>query len=301
MDISLETINERALDPAAFIAQCDTKFNTSLDKIADYIQQHRNEKPVILLAGPSGSGKTYTAAILERLLEKRGCATLKLSADNFFRTCTDRERALLSSGKLDLEAPVRLDIDLLNIQLNDLLSGRSISLTSFDFINSTQVPTGETYTKADGELILLEGIHALNPDVVKLPDEKTVKIYASVRTRVEHNGEVLHPSKIRLLRRMLRDHSTRGKSFEKTYGMFESVQLGENRYIMPYKSRADFNIDTFQAYELGIYKKMMYNELTLCGGKIRRDESVCFLRNSVPIDPSLLNDNSLVCEFACKK
>ena len=93
----------------------------------------------------------------------------------------------------------------------------------------------------------MEGIHALNPDVIGHSDEYTNRVYVSVRTRLESGGELLHPSKIRLMRRLIRDKLYRGRSITETMEFFKSVERGEDLYIMPYKHRASFDIDTFIA------------------------------------------------------
>ena len=261
--ISVETINSRMRqDRAAFTAQTDAAFSAQLRAIAGDIRAHAAERPVILLAGPSGSGKTTSARMLEAILDGWGCETHTLSMDNYFSSLNDEQVRLMEAGKMDLESPGRLDKALLNRQLEDIAACRPVELPRYDFTAAKQVPSGVTLRRKPGELVILEGIHALNPEVIALPDAQVCRIYVSVRTRVTVDGAVLHPAYIRLVRRMLRDRLHRGRSFAETVRMFESVQHGENRYIMPYKHHSTYDVDTFQAYELSAYS-------ALCGTELR--------------------------------
>ena len=102
---------------------------------------------------------------------------------------------------------------------------------------TTRIDQDWQLTRKPNELLLLEGIHALNPEVITIPEEMTVRIYVSVRTRVTNGETVLHPSRLRLMRRMLRDRNFRHRSVAETLSMFEHVQAGEHKYIAPYKKR----------------------------------------------------------------
>ena len=114
---SILDINRRlAENPAAFIAEAEAAYDRQLSKIADHIAAHSEQCPVILLSGPSGSGKTTTALMLERKLDRQGLECHTLSQDNYFRTQTTEDMALLAEGKFDLEAPERVDEELLNAQ-----------------------------------------------------------------------------------------------------------------------------------------------------------------------------------------
>ena len=249
-------------DAAAFIAAADAQYDRQLEEIADYIAAHRDTCPIVLLSGPSGSGKTTTALILEHKLDSRGLHTHTLSQDNYFHTQTEEDHRLLAEGKFDLESPERVDADLINSQLQDLIDGKTIELTAFDFHTGTRHNSGKTLTRREGEIVILEGIHVLNPEVVRLPEEQTVRLYVSVRTRVEGpDGWVMHPKYVRVLRRMLRDVNGRGRRAEDTLRMCHSVNVGEDNFIMPFKHRSTFDVDTFFAYELHVYRTYLLDTL----------------------------------------
>lgn len=222
------------------MAQADQAFLEELEKVADAIRKTAVERPVILLAGPSGSGKTTTAFLLERFLDGWGAETHTISMDNFFSTMTPQQREMAATGKLDLESPAREDIPYLNQQLQSIIACKPTWMPRYHFPTTTRIDQDWQLTRKPGELLLLEGIHALNPDVITIPEEMTVRLYVSVRTRVTNGETVLHPSRLRLMRRMLRDKNFRQRSVAETLSMFEHVQAGEHKYIVPYKKRADF-------------------------------------------------------------
>ena len=146
-------------------------------------------------------------------------------------------------------------------QLGKLLAGEEVELPHYDFKNSVRVFDGRTLRRRPGELVILEGIHALNPEVTGY-DGRTTRIYVSVRTRITpRSGHPLHPSKIRLVRRMLRDSTGRGRALSETIAMRERVDRGEQRYIMPFKPRAHGSIDSFYSAELGVYRPLLRDEL----------------------------------------
>lgn len=250
-----------AQDPAAVLEHDRRLYEQQIVRAADLIAAHAQERPAVLLAGPSGSGKTTTALLIERELDRRGMETHTLSMDDYFCPLTERELELFSRNELDLERPSRVDVPFFQEQLGKLLAGEEVELPHYDFKNSVRVFDGRTLRRRPGELVILEGIHALNPEVTGY-DSCTTRIYVSVRTRITpRSGHPLHPSKIRLVRRMLRDSTGRGRALSETIAMRERVDRGEQRYIMPFKPRAHGSIDSFYSAELGVYRPLLRDEL----------------------------------------
>ncbi len=298
MNIELQTINERLVtDPQGFVLETDHVYQQRLTEIADDIAVHREERPIILLSGPSGSGKTTTAQMLEKILDERGIETHTLSLDNYFHSLTDAEKELFAQGKLDLESPNRVDSEFLSCQLAEIEMGNPVELPMYDFKESTRVMNGNILHRKPGELVILEGIHSLNPDVIRIPDEKTAKIYVSVRTRITKDGEILHPSKIRLMRRMVRDRLFRKRSLEETLMMFRSVEEGENKYIMPYKYRSTYDVDTFMAYEIGAYRTHLLEDLLEMTAEPEIRDAAAFLSEIEAMPMGALSEHSLIREF----
>lgn len=285
-------------DAAAFVRQAEADYARQLSDIADYIAAHRDTCPIVLISGPSGSGKTTTARMLEAELDRRGLETHTLSQDNYFRTNTPEETALRQAGMLDLESPARVDEVLLAQQLEDIIACKPVELPVFDFRTCVCSPSGVTFTRQPGEIVILEGIHVLNPAVVPLPESQTVRLYVSVRTRVENGeGGLLHPKYVRLLRRMLRDVGGRGRPAAGTLDMFRSVEVGEQKYIMPYKHRSTFDIDTFCPYELNVYRAVLPDEVAALNSHPDMTDLMQVLTEALPLEPTVVPDTALIREF----
>jgi uridine kinase len=280
------------------LQKADKAFTQQLEKVAKSIQKTAIERPVILLSGPSGSGKTTTSFLLKRLLGGFGLETHTISMDNFFRTMTPEQNRLAAMGKLDLESPDRVDVPYLNAQLKKVISGEPTWIPKYDFTTTTSQDQDWLLTRNPGELLILEGIHALNPKVITVPDPHTVRLYVSVRTRVTCGETVLHPSRLRLMRRMLRDRNFRDRSLSDTLAMFQSVQAGEHKYITPYKTRATHSIDTFLPYELGVYKSELQEAIQDCLGHPILKELLEMWDSITPLSLERVPSDSLVREFA---
>lgn len=296
--MTLTDINQAMTASGDAMAQADQAFLEELEKVADAIRKTAVERPVILLAGPSGSGKTTTAFLLERFLDNWGTETHTISMDNFFSTMTPEQQEMAAKGKLDLESPARVDIPYMNQQLQSIIACKPTWMPRYHFPTTTRIDQDWQLTRKPGELLLLEGIHALNPEVITIPEEMTVRLYVSVRTRVTNGETVLHPSRLRLMRRMLRDKRFRQRSVAETLSMFEHVQAGEHKYIAPYKKRATFSIDTFLPYELGIYKTLLDGELEAEMQHPMLLELRQMWDDVVPLTLEHLPADSLVREFA---
>lgn len=298
MKIELRRINEAVThDPAAFVRDTNAAYLERLRCIAQDIAENREQRPIILLSGPSGSGKTTSALMIEKMLDDQGIETHTLSLDNYFSPFNDEERRLFHEGKLDLESPKRIDSDFLTKQLRAIYNCEPIELPIYDFKDSQRLKSGKILHRKPGELVILEGIHALNPDIIDFPDENTAKIYVSVRTRISKDGEILHPSKIRLMRRLVRDLLFRKRSFPETLHMFSSVEAGENKYIMPYKYRSTYDVDTFMAYEICAYRPFLIEAFrTMTESPLVR-EMLDFLEQTATLVKEQITPDSLVCEF----
>lgn len=296
--VHVDHINDRIRkNAAAFVEATNEAYQDQLLTIAAHIQNTYHQRPIVLISGPSGSGKTTTAQMLEQILDSRGLTSHTLSMDNYFHSLTPEEQLAADRGELDLESPARVDAALLHDQLSAMVRGETVHLPKYDFVNACRVDSGNTLTRGEHEIVILEGIHALNPEVVRLPDEQMTKLYISVRTRVVYDDITLHPSKVRLLRRMLRDRVGRGRAPEDTIALYASVQRGESRFIMPYKHRADFDIDTFIAYELGVYKKAFYEELRHVHDEPEIDALLTVLDHIDEVDAALVPPHALIREF----
>lgn len=257
--ISVREINNSSILREGFIINEDARLDNLIKEAAQKVLDEREEKPIVLLAGPSGSGKTTTAFKMGEYLNEKGVTAHIISMDNYFS-----ENCNLSND-LDLEKPERVDIEFLQNDLERLLIGETINVPKFDFKTQSRSFPGEKLELSDKSILILEGIHVLNPAVVGDTLKHASGIYVSVRTRISKGELILHPKNIRLLRRALRDTKYRGLSLPEVIEKSQHVNTGEDLYIMPYKNNANIQINTFASYEVPILKYYLYRKLTALG------------------------------------
>lgn len=301
MNIEVNRINKGICgNPEKYTVETNDIFAFQLKEIAEKIASNSENRPVILLAGPSGSGKTTTAFMLTKMLRELGCNSHTLSMDNYFKSLTPEEKALAAKGEVDLESPDRIDKELLNKQIEDIENCVPIEIPKYDFAESRRSDETTTFERKKGEVVIFEGIHALNPDVITVPENRLCKLYVSVRTRITTEGIVLNPAKIRLMRRMIRDRNFRKRSLAETMNMFKSVEAGENKYIMPYKHRSNYDIDTFMAYEMSVYKYNLLDDLRGMSDISELADVIEVMTALAPLDNEFVPKDSLIREFIGK-
>ena len=288
-------------DAAGFIRSSENIYRDQLRIAAEKIYMSREERPLVLLSGPSGSGKTTTALRLAALLGNKGLQVHTLSMDNYFLPADAGEFPVDENGRIDLESPYRLDIPMFSEHLEKLSKGEPVEMPVFDF-NTQSRSDFIPVARKSNEIIIIEGIHALNPEVTGDSDDFTTCMYVSVRTRIRTKfGYTLHPRKIRLMRRLNRDRLFRCRSLEDIFDMFESVTKGEEKYIMPYKKRATIEIDSFIPYEASVYAKMLRNDVEKSREAFAAiedgDVMLKVLTELEPLSEELVPSDSLVREF----
>lgn len=224
-----------------------------ISHIADEIAQKKSIR-LILISGPSSSGKTTFSKRLSVQLMASGLHPLPISLDNFF---VDRKHTPLdSNGDYDYESLYALDLDYFNHELECLLRGEEIELPRFNFQKGEREMSGQKIHLEEGTYVILEGIHALNPELTaKIPDYAKYKIYVSALTTIlldDHN--YIPTADNRLLRRIIRDYKYRGYSAEDTIRRWPSVRRGEEKWIFPYQENADAMFNSALLYELAVLK-----------------------------------------------
>lgn len=230
-------------------------------QIADMVCQ-RNAQ-VMMLAGPSSSGKTTSANRLATQLRVHGKKPMLISLDDYY---LDRDKILPGpDGKLDLEHINTIDTALFGQHLKQLLSGDEVSLPHFNFQTGKREWRGKTLRLTERSVIIVEGLHALNP--VLLPPDldkgKVFRVYISPLLPLnldDHNR--IPTSMLRLLRRIVRDYETRGATVQRTMDMWDSVRRGEERWIFPFQENADAIFNSSTLYELAVLKKHIFPLLT---------------------------------------
>jgi len=205
---------------------------------------------VVLIAGPSSSGKTSTSHKLCLELLAQGKQPVALSLDNWYLNGT--LTPLKPDGTKDYESVYAIDLDQLELDLKALVAGKEIALPTFNFAEEVREYPGETLALENEAVLVMEGIHALNPILTHhLDDVYKYKIFAAPMSPVSLDGETWIPTYVhRLLRRMSRDYRTRGKTPQQTIAGWADVREGEKKWIEPFRDQADAQFDTSMLYEL---------------------------------------------------
>ena len=222
--------------------------------IADRILEALDRIRIVMIAGPSSSGKTSSSLRLALQCRVLGMNPKVIELDNYF---LNREDTPLDEfGNKDSESLYAMDLDFLNHQLNDLLAGREIEVPKFDFKEGRRVFTGKRLHLESNDILIMEGIHALNPDLTPSVDQSRIfRVYASALTslNIDENNNISTTDN-RLLRRMVRDNRVRGITPEDTILRWPSVRRGEERNIFPFQENADAAFNSALIFELPMLK-----------------------------------------------
>ena len=222
--------------------------------IADMIYERHDKARIIMIAGPSSSGKTSSSKRLAIQCKVLGMNPKVIELDNYF---VDREHTPKDEdGEYDFESLHAMDLDLLNSQLNELIAGKSVEVPYFNFKTGKREFRGEMLHLDENDILIMEGIHALNPEMTSAVDNSHIfRVYASALTSLsldENNN--ISTSDNRLLRRIVRDNRVRGVTPEDTIMRWHSVRRGENRNIFPFQENADAAFNSALIFELPLLK-----------------------------------------------
>lgn len=223
-------------------------------EIADQIYARRGSVKIVFIAGPSSSGKTSSSKRLALQCRILGLNPKVIELDNYFveREMTPKDE----NGEYDFEALGAMDLKLLGQQLNDLLAGKEVEIPRFDFKDGRKYFEGNFMQLHEKDILIMEGIHALNPAMIPdVDNSKVFRVYVSALTSlsIDENNNI-STSDNRMLRRMIRDNRTRGIIPENTITMWQSVRRGENRNIFPFQENADAVFNSAHIFELPVLK-----------------------------------------------
>ena len=303
MAYNLKDINLRIVsDPKALIEECEEQYRQKVAKTADLIIENRENSPIVLLSGPSGSGKTTTAMKVAEELNKRGIGTHSVPMDEYFKTIDPATVPRTPEGDMDLESPLCMDLELMNLHFDMLAKGEQVDIPKYEFARKMRATAPSKSIKlGKDEVVIFEGIHALN-DIITNNHPDAFKLYISARSDVEFEGNVVFKRTwFRLMRRAIRDHKFRGSPPAETMGMWANVRRGEKLYISPYKDKANFQFDTSTQFEIPVYNTLATELFRSVPEGIERFEELKAFLPALQmfghIDESLVPANSLIREF----
>ena len=270
-----------------------------IGKIAENIA--KQGKKIVMIAGPSSSGKTTFSHRLSIELMVQGLKPHPIAADDYFKNRTETPRD--ENGEYDFECLEAIDVAQFNKDMTVLLSGKEVSLPSYNFKTGRREYKGKVLKLGKDDILVIEGIHGLNDKFSEtLPKESKFKIYISALTQLNiDNHNRIHTTDLRLLRRMVRDARTRGNSAEDTLARWASVRRGEEKNIFPFQEGADEMFDSSLIYELAVLKQ--YAEPLLFGISktspyySEANRLLKFLNYFLPMPSDDVPKNSLVREF----
>ncbi len=268
-------------------------------EIADQVRQ--SGAKMVLLAGPSSSGKTTSCRRLSVQLAVLGYDVNQLSLDDYFlgRDRTPKQ----PNGEYDFECVEALDIPLLNEHLNALFRGEEVKIPTYDFVKGEPFYSGKTLKLGPRSVLVVEGIHALNPKLTAEIDESLkFKVYVSALTQLSLDDQnIIHGTDNRLVRRLVRDNNFRGWNAYETLRRWPDVVRGERKHIFPYQENANVMFNSALLYELGVLKR--YAEPLLkqvpedCEEYSSARQLLNFSELILPIDDKFIPYNSIMREF----
>ena len=279
----------------------ETLQSNRLLNLAKDIVSRKDQVKIILIAGPSSSGKTTSCRKLSMYLRSFGLEPREISMDNYF---VDREKTPLDeNGEPDFECLEAIDIKKFDSDVKKLLNGEKVRLQIFNFVKGKSEPGEDEVALGKNEVLIIEGIHALNDKILTSIDrKKKFKIYLSPLTILNidiHNR--ISTTDNRLLRRIVRDNRTRGYKVEDTLKSWRKVRLGEEKHIFPNQDSADATFNTALIYEIGVLKTyvepLLYSVPITSPYYEEARRLINVLKTFLPIPSDAVPDDSLLREF----
>lgn len=301
MNNTLQQINRLAVEcPKIMVAQAEADYSEEIKTVAQRVADDDDIR-IVAIAGPSGSGKTTTAHILCDMLNSLGEKTAVLSLDDFYFPY--EQLPVLDDGKRDTESVNALDLERIRRCFFDIIvKGETVS-PKYDFQKAQRIENARLISVGSRGIVIVEGLHALNPLISDLVDRKNVfKLYISVNSPILDGTEKLISSRqMRLVRRTLRDEIFRGTDVNTTLSLWKNVVAGEEKFLYCYKNTADVQLKTLHFYEPCVFR----NRFIMLKDKVSEDapyreyflKTVRAIEKFESIDASLVPKNSLIREF----
>ena len=241
-------------DAVRLINLAEARHERKYAEIANMIYEKRSQVKIVFIAGPSSSGKTSSSLRLAIQCKVVGLNPKVIELDNYFHNREDTPKD--ENGEYDFESLYAMDLEYLNKQLNQLLEGEEVEIPKFDFKQGKRVFVGNKMKLEEKDILIMEGIHALNPEMTSAVDNsKIFRVYVSALTSLGlDENNTISTSDNRLLRRIVRDNRVRGITPEQTIMRWHSVRRGEARNIFPFQENADAVFNSALMFELPMLK-----------------------------------------------
>lgn len=297
---SIENINARAVsDIERFITEEEEKYHAQVNELVeDFLS---TQKRIILICGPTSAGKTTTSKIIIKKLEQKGYDSVSISLDNFLVPLS--ERKVLADGALDYDSFATIDVKTFNKFIKDLMQNFHADMPIYNFVKNKPEDFKQPVEIKEHTVLIIEGLHALNPDLFTITENKNVgyRIYIAPNVDFYLNGKlVLNAKSLRLMRRSLRDYYKRGTSIEQTFKTWKHTLESENLYIKPYKQSVDYIINSTHRYEPLLYAKYLKPLLLQEEGNEELYTLLKPLDACEKLNKILVPDDSLLWEFLVK-
>lgn len=304
-------LNQRiqAGELSQIITESEAAYGVDLENAVKGILDRKEELKLVLITGPSSSGKTTTTIKINEKLKQHGLKMVTLNVDNYFLNLDMHPKD--EFGDYDFETPHALDLPLVNQHLADLVAGKEVQIPFYDFKSGKRSPETTPMSIKEDELILIDSLHGLFPGLTsQVPDEKKFKLYLEPLMQMKGmDGEYIHWTDIRLIRRMLRDVVHRAYDPRQTLEHWHYVRSSEMRHIIPNNVRADLIINSAMPFELPIYAhrlakdfkewQQQYRDDPLREDAFLRADRVARLLETIQQveDDSLIPSDSVIREF----
>jgi len=256
--IEVETNNRKARNVKGFVAESEYRYARRIESVAQLIESQIEDKSILLIAGPSGSGKTTTAHEMSARLAASGINAPIVSLDDFYKGID--QLPLRDDGQPDLESVYGLDLENIERCFARLFEDGRALFPRYDFTLQKSIPEAHEITIGERDILIIEGIHALNPLIRGgLGEDMFIRLYVRTATEYVADGKVvISPEDTREVRRMVRDYYYRATSLERTLDLWEAVMEGEMKYIRPYIGEADCMINTAYDYEPNVFHNYLF-------------------------------------------
>jgi len=294
--INLKSINDQKnKDLKSLIETSEKKYKDQVKQVVNAVIKNDKYK-IILLSGPSSSGKTTTSNYIRDYLSEYGFESLVISLDDFF---LNREQTpKLPNGDYDFENITALDLPYLNEFVDDMFTNGYALMPTYNFVTGKREKELKKIEVNENTIIIFEGIHALNPDLIKKHRDSMLKVYICASSDFVYDGKIVFKApNVRLMRRLSRDSRKRGITIEETFKMWKNVLDGEVLYIDPYKNSADIKIVSTIAYEPLLFASFLLEKLEKSSQNEITKELINALNLCETLPLSIIPENSLLNEF----